>query len=174
MSACRVFGQPAKPQAIDDSGGQGARWPATPHTWTMNQVSRPLCGGGRTPDVVRCLFRGWERHRTWIGVLSAGGKDTGPRPVFFCGGGRTPAVGRCLFRVWERHRTGSGVLAAGGKRHRITSSALVLVFGEERAPKHPSLLSSSASPACRLPPRVWVSVCSWPRALRFHACPLVF
>ena len=86
----------------------------TPHQDNERGVASSMWVG-RTPDVVRCPFRVWERHRTWIGVLSAGGKDTGLHPVFFCGGERTPDVGRCLFRVWERHRTWSGVFCAFGK-----------------------------------------------------------
>ena len=49
-------------------------------------VSFPFLG--KTPDVVRCLFRFWERHRTRSGVFSVFGKDTGRGPVSFLLGGK--------------------------------------------------------------------------------------
>ena len=84
--------------------------------------------------MVRCPLRVLGGHRLWSGVRCVFLEDTGRGPVS---------------------------LLFGGERHRITSSALVLVFAEEQVPNHQSLLSSTASPACRVPARVWVSVCFW-------------
>ena len=95
-------------------------------------VSFAFCA--RTPVVVRCPLFFPRGHRLWSGVLCFFREDTGCGPVSLA----------CVLRT-----------------HRITSSALVLVFAEEQVPNHQSLLSSTASPACRVPARVWVSVCFW-------------
>ena len=130
----------------------------------------------RTPVVVRCPLLFVGGHRSWAGVRCVFLlKDTGCGAVSFAFCARTPVVVRCPLFFPRGHRLWSGVLcffredtgcgpvslACVLRTHRITSSALVLVFAEEQVPNHQSLLSSTASPACRVPARVWVSVCFW-------------